>query len=369
MAVLHRPGLAQATSPQDAKKTGVPGPASVPPDLPTLREAAEQRGFLAGTAVAAGPLRTNPAYAELVKQQANIVVAENAMKFGPLRPGPDKFFFDDADALFAFAEANGIKVRGHNFVWHRQLPPWFEGYATKANASSILTEHIDTVGGRYAGRVHSWDVVNEAIQLDDKQPGGLRNSPWYKLLGPEYIDIAFRTARKVDPKALLCYNDYGIESEAPDQAAKRDAVLALVRGMQKRNVPIDAVGVQSHISAGGDHVYGAGLQRFLQEIQGMDLKVLLTEMDVNDRALPVDIATRDRAVAATYGSYLKTTLANTGVVALLTWGITDKYTWLNGEDSRADHQPERALPFDADLRPKMAYVAEVDAVRNSAARS
>ncbi len=369
LLALGRTGLAQAAGPQDPKKTGVPGTTAIPADLPTLREAGEQRGFLVGTAVAAGPLRTNPAYAELIKQQANIVVAENAMKFGPLRPGPDKFFFDDADALFAFAEANGIKVRGHNFVWHRQLPPWFEGYATKANAASILTNHIETVGGRYAGRVHSWDVVNEAIQVDDKLPGGLRNSPWYKLLGPEYIDAAFRTARKVDPKALLCYNDYGIEGEAPDQQAKRDAVLALVRGMQERNVPIDAVGIQSHISAGAKHVYGAGLQQFMQEVGSMGLKMLLTEMDVNDRALPVDIPTRDQAVAATYGSYLKTTLANPHVVAVLTWGITDKYTWLNGEDSRPDHQPERALPFDADLRPKMAYVAEVDAIRNTAARS
>lgn len=374
---LKRGGLVQAavqtaaplSAPQDPAKTGIPGSASVPAGLPTLREAAERRGLLVGTAVAAEPLRSNPAYAALVKEQANIVVAENAMKFGPMRPAPDQFFFDDADALFAFASANGMKVRGHNFVWHRQLPPWFASYATKANAASILTGHIETVGSRYAGRVHSWDVVNEAIQLEDKQPAGMRNSPWYQLLGPEYIDIAFRTARKVDPKALLCYNDYGIESEAPDQAAKRAAVLALVRGMRERNVPIDAVGVQSHISAGGNHVYGAGLQHFMEEVQGMGLKLLLTEMDVNDRALPADIPARDRAVAATYGSYLKATLANPAVVAVLTWGITDKYTWLNGEDSRADHQPERALPFDADLRPTMAYVAAVDAVRGTAPRS
>ena len=101
----------------------------------------------------------------------------------------------------------------------------------------------------------------------------------------------------------------------------------------------------------------------------MGLKLLLTEMDVNDRALPDDVAVRDRAVAATYGSYLKTTLANPAVIAVLTWGITDKYTWLNGEDSRTDHQPERALPFDADLRPTMAYVAAVEAVRGSASRT
>ncbi|HLI75678.1 MAG TPA: endo-1,4-beta-xylanase, partial [Acidobacteriaceae bacterium] len=330
--------------------------------------AAEQRGLLVGTAVAVPMLRRDPAYAELIKQQANIVVAENSMKFGPLRPGPDKFFFGEADALFAFAEANGMKVRGHNFVWHRQLPRWFEGYATKDNAASILTNHIETVGGRYAGRVHSWDVVNEAIQVDDGMPDGLRNSPWYKLLGPGYIDLAYRTARKVDPKALLCYNDYDIESDAPAQAAKRAALLKLVRGMQQRNVPIDAIGIQSHIKAGEKQVYGEGLRQFMHEVQGMGLKMLLTEMDVNDRALPSDVATRDKAVASTYGSYLKLTLGNPDTIALLTWGITDKYTWLNGEDSRPDKLPERALPFDADLRPKPAYVAEVEAIRNAPPR-
>ncbi len=371
-AALHRSGLAQAAGQaaplQDPAKTGIPGDASVPAGLPTLREAAEQRGLLVGTAVAIPQLKSNQAYADLLKQQANIVVAENAMKFGPMRPAPEKFFFDDADALFAFAEANGIKVRGHNFVWHRQLPRWFGDYATRDNAQSLLTNHIQTVGGRYAGRVHSWDVVNEAIQVDDGQAEGLRNSPWYKLLGPGYIDTAFQTARKVDPKALLCYNDYGIENESPADGAKRAAVLKLVRGMQARNVPIDAVGIQSHIAAGGKQVYGAGLQQFMHEVQSMGLKILLTEMDVNDRALPSDPATRDKAVGAVYAQYLTLALANPATIALLTWGITDKYTWLNGEDSRPDKLPERALPFDADLRPKPAYVAEVEAVRAAPAR-
>lgn len=371
-AVLSRRGLAQAAG-QDAPlqnptKTGIPGDAAVPPGLPTLREAAEERGMLVGTAVAALPLKNDTAYRELVKQQANIVVAENAMKFGPLRPAPDRFFFDDADALFAFAEANGMKVRGHNFVWHRQLPRWFASYATKENVAEILTNHIETVGGRYAGRVQSWDVVNEAIQVSDGEPGGLRNSPWYKLMGPAYLDLAFRTARKVDPKALLCYNDYGIESDAPEDAAKRAALLTMVRGMQQRNVPIDAIGIQSHIKAGDNQIYGAGLRKFMQDVQGMGLKILLTEMDVNDRALPADAATRDTAVAETYAEYLKLTLGNPDTIALLTWGLTDKYTWLNGEDSRKDKLPERALPFDANLRPKPAYVAEVEAVRAAPAR-
>ena len=369
LAATGFPALAQSAATQPVMPPGTPAStALVPPQLGTIREAAAGRNLLAGCAVNVRALQQDPAYAQLVRQQANIVVAENSMKFGPLRPAPNKFFFDEADALFAFAEANGMKVRGHNFVWHRQLPQWFAGYATAQNAQSLLVQHIETVGGRYAGRVHSWDVVNEAIQVDDAQPGGLRNSPWYKLLGPGYLDLAYQTARRVDPKALLCYNDYDIESEAPAHAAKRAAVLELVRGMKTRGTPIDAVGIQAHIKAGNGEHYGPGLQKFMAEIQGMGLKLLLTEMDVNDRALPPDIAGRDTTVAATYRDFLNLTLANPDVIALLTWGITDRYTWLNGEDARKDKLPERCLPFDADLRPTLAYPAEVAAIQASPSR-
>ena len=344
------------------------GTTAVPAQLPTIREAARTRGLLAGCAVNIQALQTNTAYAQLVKEQANIVVAENAMKFGPIHPALDKFSFDEPDFLFSFAQTHGMQVRGHNFVWHRQLPAWFEGYATAGNAASILVNHIETVGGRYAGRVHSWDVVNEAIHVEDGKPGGLRDSPWYKLLGPGYLDLAFRTARQVDPHALLCYNDYGIEGDAPGDADKRSAVLKLVRGMQERGVPLDAVGIQSHISADGNARYGGGLTGFMHEIQSMGLQILLTEMDVNDRALGADRQTRDKVVGAAYYQYLNLALANPAILAVLTWGVTDKYTWLNGEDPRPDKLPERALPFDADLRPKLAYLGEVQALLNAPAR-
>jgi endo-1,4-beta-xylanase len=135
--------------------------------------------------------------------------------------------------------------------------------------------------------------------------------------------------------------------------------------MQQRGVPIDAVGIQSHISAGPNHTYGPALTRFMDDIQSVGLKIMLTEMDVNDRDLPADIPTRDKAVADLYASYLHTTLANPAVVALLTWGITDKYTWLNHEGARPDGQPERCLPFDANLNPTAAFTAELNALKSS----
>ncbi len=330
----------------------------------TLKVAAASRGLLVGCCVHAKALREQPDYTALVKQQMSILVAENEFKFGPIHPQPTTFFFDAADTIINFAEQNGMNMRGHNFVWHRALPPWFATYVTPQNAEQVLVNHIETVGGRYKGRIHSWDVVNEAIQVSDNLPNGMRNSPWQKLL-PSYIDIAFRTARRVDPHALLTYNDYDVEGEDEQSTAKRSAVLALVRGMQQRGVPIDAVGIQSHIHAGPKYTYGPALQQFMSDVQKLGLKMMLTEMDVNDRDLPADIPTRDAAVADLYSSYLRTTLANPNVLALLTWGITDRSTWLNHEGARKDGLPERSLPFDADLKPKPAFFAELNALQQA----
>jgi endo-1,4-beta-xylanase len=351
-----------------------------PPEVETLRAVAVRRGLLAGCAVQVRHLRDDAAYAALVGQQAGIIVEESALKFGPLRPSPTEYFFDDADFLFAFAKKHKQKVRGHNFVWHQQVPKWFESYVTQANAERVLVEHIERVGGRYKGRVHSWDVVNEAIEIKDGLPGGFRNSSWQKLMPgkgavPAYIEIAFRTARRVDPKAMLVYNDYGIEAEDAASAKKRAAVLALLRAMQARGIPVDALGVQSHLAAGSkeawgpQYAYGPGLMAMIAAVRAMGLKVLLTEMDVNDRALPAEVTSRDAAVAATYGGYLHQALADEAVIALLTWGITNKYTWLDyGFQQREDKLPQRCLPFDTEMQATPAFFAERDAIDGAAKR-
>lgn len=341
--------------------------AAVPPPLPvdevaglgSLKVHAAQRGFLYGCAVGARPLASDKAYADLVRQQANIVVAENAMKWGPLRPTIDTYNFEDADALVAFAEKNRMKVRGHNLCWHRQLPDWFKDGATTANARGLLKAHIEQVAGRYAGRMHSWDVVNEAILTTDGRADGLRDSPWLRLVGADYIEQAFQTARSVDPQALLTYNDFGIEGDDPASESKRAAVLAMLRRLKARHVPIDAVGIQAHITAG--HVYGAGLARFIAGVRALDMQVFLTEMDVNDREWPAPEEIRDKVVADCYSSFLDVALADASVRAVLTWGITDRATWLNSEDARNDHLPERCLPFDRAGKPKTAFFA----MRNS----
>jgi endo-1,4-beta-xylanase len=285
-----------------------------------------------------------------------MLVAENAMKWRALRPSAEAFRFDDADTLVRFAEANRMKIRGHNLVWHEDNPGWLEATASAANARELLVSHIETVVGRYAGRMHSWDVVNEGIDVADGRADGMRRSVWLRLVGDDYMELAFRTAREADPEALLTYNEHGIEAESAEAERKRSAVIGMLRRMVARRVPVDAVGVQSHIAASGA-VYGAGLMRFIGTVRELGLQVFITEMDVNDRALPADVEARDAAVAAAYKSYLDLVLGDAAVRAVLTWGITDRYTWLNHEQARADGRTQRPLPFDGDGRAKPAFFA------------
>jgi len=334
----------------------------------SLRAHAAAAGLLVGCAVNPRGLDGEPAYSQTVAEQMNLLVAENAMKWGPLRPTIDTFDFRPADDIMDFAARHHQQVRGHNLCWHEELPTWFASEVNKGNAKEILIQHIQTVVGRYAGRIQSWDVVNEAIHPKDGRPDGLRKSPWLELLGPDYIDIAFHTARLADPHALLTYNDYGIEKDTPEDTIKRGDVLMLIRRMKARGVPLDAVGIQSHLTA-GDPMPGAGLQAFVQECGRLGLQVFVTEMDVNDKKLPAAVEERDQAVAKVYRDYLTMMLAEPNVTAVLTWGVTDKYTWLDGPKfGRADGRPERPLPFDSDYQPTPAFFAERAALDSRAAR-
>ena len=338
----------------------------------SLQAHAHKRGLLAGCAVGAANLKDDT-FTRVLAAQFGLVVPENAMKFGPIKPKPDTYFFDDADALVNFAHQHNMKVRGHNFVWHAQLPTWFKGVATKDNAKKILTDHIMTVGGRYKGKMQSWDVVNEAIQVSDGRPDGLRKSPWLELVGPDYLEIAFRTAHQADPKAKLTYNEYGIENESEGDAAKRAATLALLKRLKAANVPLHALGIQSHINVGES--WGKGLRELIDGARALGLEVYITELDVNDKnvkesdpAAPAGLADIDRIVAGVYTDYLSVALENKAVKSVLTWGLTDAHTWLTGFQRSQDKDrkqqprpPQRPLPFDPDYKPAPALFAMRDA--------
>ena len=319
-----------------------------------LRELAAKRNLLVGSAVSYAELqRAN--FTALLAQEASIVVPENEMKWESIHPEPDRFDFHRGDALVSFAAQHEQQVRGHNLCWHQQLPRWFKRTVTADNAESILRNHIATVAGHYAGKLHSWDVVNEAIHVEDGRPDGLRKSPWLDLLGPRYLDIAFQTAAKADPHARLTYNDYDLEQDSPAFEAKRRAVLQLLTALLKRDVPVQALGVQAHLKATGKPIDWTGFHRLLDGVERLGLDVYVTELDVDDTALPSDTKQRDLQVASVYRDFLAAAMQHRSVKAVLTWGLIDSDTWLNHYHPRADGLPQRPLPFDSDLKPKAAF--------------
>lgn len=326
----------------------------------SLKAHAKKRGILTGCAVDVALLRQDATYRSLLGEQYDILVGENCMKFGPTQPEAERYSFTDSDELMKFADEHGMKVRGHNFVWHEGLPGWFAGTATKENARKIMTDHIMTVGGRYKGRMQSWDVVNEAIWIADGRPDGLRSSsPWFELLGPEYLELAYRTAREADPKALLTYNEYGIEGDGEQDSRKRAATIELLRRLKAANVPLDALGVQSHLTT-KPVGYGKGAQELMDAAKQMGLKVFITELDVADDSTDADdAAARDKAVAEVYREYLREMLRGPEVKAVLTWGASDGHTWLQGEKWRKKHpeRKQRPLPFDEEYKPTEVFYA------------
>ncbi len=327
----------------------------------SLKAHAARHQLISGAAVVVRSLGNDTALAELILDQCGILVPEGELKWRALRPAQDKFDFSQSDALFAFAAEHHLLVRGHTLAWHNSVPDWLMAAPASLDVRTLFVEHIRTVMGRYRGRVHSWDVVNEAILPKDAMPGNLRKSFWYERVGADYIDLAYHTAREADPKAKLTYNDYGVEYENAEDEERRRAILELLRGMQARRVPLDAVGIQSHIKAASPSIVGNGLADYMEAIRAMKLEVYLTELDVNEHDIASnEIAERDRLIAQTYKNFLDVALNNASVKLVLTWGISDRRTWLNDGPThhrKQPNRPQRSLPFDPEYRPTPAFFA------------
>jgi endo-1,4-beta-xylanase len=350
---LHSGGWVQALESSNRDFT-VEGNAS-------LKAKAAAKGLIYGAAGRYKDLLADPKLAASLVQDCAVLVPEWELKWSvgdqPLRPGPSQFDFTQADGMIEFAQAHNLLMRGHTLVWHWSLPDWLEEKVNRQNAERSLVSHIRTVAGRYAGQIHSWDVVNEAIALEDGKENGLRNTPWLELLGPNYIDLAFQTAAEADPNALLVYNDYGLEYDRQTDAAKRTAVLKLLERLKAGGTPVHALGIQSHLGGDATDFNPSKLRRFLADVASLGLKIMITELDVIDQKLPADISTRDRIVASAYEDYLSTVLDEPAVIAVLTWGLSDRYTWLSDFNPRADGAPVRPLPLDENMNRKLAWNA------------
>lgn len=338
-----------------------------PESLDTL---ARRRGLRFGSAMSYWQL-SDPRYCALMREQCGILVTENELKWPQVEPRPGTFTFQRGDALARFAADNHLLLRGHNLLWQksRYLPDWVRsdplGAHPRAALEQLLRDHITREIAHYP-QVVSWDVVNEAIGT---QTGELRQTLFTRHLGPEAIDLCYRAARAAAPHAQLVYNDY--MSWESGSATHRAGVLRLLEGLRKRNVPVDALGLQSHIGSNGQTrspPEEAAWRRFLDEVTGMGYGLLITEFDVNDGGLPTDPARRDRMIADYARRYLDITLSYRQLDYVLTWGLVDKDSWLQRLPPRADGTPRRPLPFDSDYRPTALYFAMADAFRAAPVR-
>jgi endo-1,4-beta-xylanase len=361
--------------------------ASAPADAatPALREV-YARDFLIGAAVPASVVsKPDSPAAALLARQFSSLTPENDLKWDHVQPRPGEFTFRAADALVAFGEKHKLAVIGHTLVWHSQTPAWvFTGPdGQPASADELrarMRTHIETVAGRYCGRIRGWDVVNEAVA--DGGPEVLRDSPWRRILGEDFVELAFRIARETDPKAELYYNDYNLE-----QPAKRKRALALLRRLKERGAPIDGVGLQGHYNL--QWPPAAEVDATIREFSALGLKVMITELDVN--VLPsrgpqgvADVALREdgapeldpyrdglpaqmqQRLAARYAELFGVFLRHREQIDRVTfWGLHDGASWLNDWPVRG--RRNHPLLFDRDLKPKPAFQAVVPRPAVSAA--
>jgi endo-1,4-beta-xylanase len=332
-----------------------------------LRRLAGARNVLFGAAAVSRVLKSDPAMAAIYVREAALIVPDYEMKWRVIRPAPSTYNYAAADELARFAAQNGLRLRGHCLAWEESNPDWLAATATPDNAEAILVDHIARTVGRYAGRMHSWDVVNEPIWPDHHKPGGLRDGVWLQTLGPRYNDIAFRTARAADPKALLVLNEAGTEATSPLGRQRRADFLALLDRLRQDHVPVDAVGLECHLSTKSPFA-AQDFAEYLSALAGRGYKILISELDVSDFDEPSsDVTVRDRAVADVYRAVVSTALREPAVAAIVTWELADKYSWLRDPNvspryRRADGLAARPLPYDDQLQKKSCWWAMADAL-------
>jgi endo-1,4-beta-xylanase len=322
----------------------VPTPQPPPVQSDTLKAAAGERGRLVGTAVQAD-LLGDPQYSSVVDREFGYLTAEYQMKWNVIEPAPGARNFGPGDAIVDYAMSRRMQVKGHTLVWHGATPAWVNGLSTD-DFRAAFERHIRTVATQYRGRVHAWDVINEAIA---DSGSSLRDTVFRQKLGDSYIADAFRLAREADPAARLFYNDYGGEG----LNAKADRIYQLVLDLKSNGVPIDGVGLQMHISA-TSRPSDANIAANMARLAGLGLVVHISEMDVRINNVSGSDQARLDAQRATYRDVVRVCLMEPRCEAVTFWGFTDAHTWITGD---------RPLLFDAQYAPKPAYHGVLDALR------
>jgi endo-1,4-beta-xylanase len=323
--------------------------------------------FLIGAAINAAQIEEKePNAAILIPQQFNSITPENIMKCEVIHPQWDKYNFDLADKYVAYGKKNKMFIVGHTLVWHSQLSPFINNIQSSDSLMMFMTNHINTVAGRYAGKVNSWDVVNEALNED----GTLRKSIFLEKLGEDYLRKAFELAAKADPKAELYYNDYNIE-----QPKKRAGAIKLIKKIQASGTKIDGVGIQAHWSINGPPLQD--IENSIIEFSALGLKISFTELDLTVLPNPWDLKGADvnqnfegspfmnpylnglpdslqRKLAKGYEDLFKLFIKYKNKIERVTfWGVNDGQSWLNGWPIKG--RTNYPLLFDSNFKPKLAY--------------
>jgi endo-1,4-beta-xylanase len=297
----------------------------------------------------------------LIRKEFNSITAENSMKMGPMHPKINEYFWTDADQIVNFAQANGMKVRGHTLCWHSQTPSWiFTDSVGKTVTKEVLLQrlkdHITSVVTRYKGKVYAWDVVNEAI--DDGSSKIYRESLWYTICGEEYIEKAFRWAHEADPEAQLFYNDYSTES-----SLKRDKIYNMLKKLLDAGVPVHGMGIQGHWS-----IYWpteADIRNSITKFASLGLKVNVTELDISVYASDADFSVRkpgddtftslmEQKQIDMYKMIFRVFRENKNVITGITfWNVSDSKSWL--DNFPVTNRKNYPLLFDKNLKPKKVY--------------
>ena len=313
--------------------------------------------------------------AALIKAQFNTITPENVLKWERVHPQPGSYSFELPDRYVAFGERNHMFIVGHTLVWHNQTPAWVfqDDKGIPADRETLLKrlhDHIQTVVGRYKGRINGWDVVNEALEED----GTLRQTPWLKIIGDDYLVKAFQFAHEADPQAELYYNDYSLENEA-----KLKGALELLRKLQAQGVPISGVGIQGHwhMDSPSNEQVNAAITAFGK----LGLEVMITELDVAvlplafqymgaDVTLSAELQPKlnpyakglpnevQQALAQRYAGLFGVFLKHRGVLQRVTfWCVTDGDSWLNNWPVKG--RTNYPLLFDRSGQPKPAFDAVI----------
>jgi endo-1,4-beta-xylanase len=341
-------------------------------DIPSLKSTFAGH-FLIGAAIEPAQL-ASPVDAALLRRHFGSITAENVMKPRTIGTAVSVYNYGPADELVRFAVANAIRVRGHTLVWHRTAPDWFfagdrtDSQAYRALVRRRLETYITDVVTHFRRKVYAWDVVNE-VASDHEGTTYREDSPWYQALGPDYIEYAFRAARRADPNVQLFINDYDTEN-----AAKRTRLLTIVRDLQRKGVPIDGVGHQLHLKYTEN---AEGVEAALRDVEGVGLINHITELDVSVYADPGSCSGPERSgclpdygnavpqanlaqQATLYGQLFEVFQRHTSVKSVTTWGISDAHTWLKRFPVTRNNLP---LLFDEQRAPKAAFRAVVRTAR------